>query len=656
MQGIHSHRMAGLLGKGPILVADVASTLADVAYPDEPYVGVLPILKGAAAMGVPIVYVAPTGAEQRVVENLPAGSVESEGVRGALESLQQRYPAAHFFVLGNDGGADAAASQGLATQTWIRNVRADQANIPPGFQGVIRDVYSPDLIANLLGTLRADLNGMAPVAPLGDNAPPGLPPTKAGSHWLETLAQAARLAEGWAEERLRGGLDPVGWVEGQSDTALSKLTADNLAALANRVGERSADTFMRLVMAHGGDAGHVAAVLHGVRHPIQDPRLSSITGTDLPARPGDWEGFEAYLDSATATQARPGSKVDPLINGQEAFPRMLEAIDRAQRRVDWSVYAFQSDQTGWEVARHLGAAADRGCQVRLLYDVDGSKSSNGASTDPKIYDFLKAHGVQIIARPDRALNTEKTHRKLLVLDGEVGFLGGMNVGNEYANEWHDVQARVTGPAVADMSGLFEKQWETEGGAPAEGLPMPAAVSGSGARLIGHDGRNDQNMKLAYLRAIDTAEKTINIANPYFADTDVLEHLKKAVQRGVTVNLVLPHRNDLPMLQAWERDHYREMLSAGLHVFEYHGREMAHDKVATFDGKVSTIGSSNLDQESLFANFEANLWSNDSAVAADLDKRLFEADEKQSYPITEYHEGALAAVKGQILRLLQKNWL
>ena len=151
------------------------------------------------------------------------------------------------------------------------------------------------------------------------------------------------------------------------------------------------------------------------------------------------------------------------------------------------------------------------------------------------------------------------------------------------------------------------------------------------------------MKMAYLRAIDTAQHTINIADPYFSDEDVINHLADAAKRGVQVSLVLPHRNNHPFEQDAERAAYPELLKAGVHIYEYTGRPMAHDKVGTFDGQLSTIGSSNLDARSLWNNDEANVWTRDPAVAKDLDTNLFSLDEKQSVPVTSYDPGPIGQV-------------
>jgi phosphatidylserine/phosphatidylglycerophosphate/cardiolipin synthase-like enzyme len=167
-----------------------------------------------------------------------------------------------------------------------------------------------------------------------------------------------------------------------------------------------------------------------------------------------------------------------------------------------------------------------------------------------------------------------SHRKILTVDGNTGFIGGMNVGDEYSKTWHDIHSEVTGSAVADLQHLFENQWDSLGGTMKADYPDLPATGSTGARIIGHVGHGDENMKLAYLRAIDTSSQSITIADPY-------------------------------------------------------------EKVAVFDHRVATIGSSNLDRISLEFNDEANVWGDDRKVAGQLDAAL-DQDQKTSVEVTSYH--------------------
>ena len=421
---------------------------------------------------------------------------------------------------------------------------------------------------------------------------------------------------------------------------------------------------LRLVLAHGTDAGHVDAVLGEIGY-LRDAvkLLKGPAATELKAllqanraRPGDWAGFERYLDSATNTEVRPGTKVEPLIDGQKAFPAMYKAIAEAKSSVNVSVFSFESDNTGWDMAKCLASAADRGCKVRLVYDPVGSRETHGVATDANVFKFMTDHGVEVRAQGPGPLGDHLTHRKLTIVDGKTGFIGGMNVGDEYSKTWHDCHAKVTGLGVADLQALFVRQWKADGGSfsaldEARAFPPLTPDGAGGARIIGHEGLLDQNLKLAYLRAIDTSQRTIHIANPYFSDPDIATHLEAAARRGVDVKVVVPATNDQPLAQEAELGYYQELLAAGVHLYQYTGRPMAHDKVATFDGRLSTIGSSNLDARSLSNNDEANVWTSNPEVAEQLDRQLFAVDVGHSRGVTTPEKNPARALVHKLVRTL-----
>jgi cardiolipin synthase len=311
------------------------------------------------------------------------------------------------------------------------------------------------------------------------------------------------------------------------------------------------------------------------------------------------------------------------------------------------------------MAKHLAAAAGRGVPVKVIYDPMGSKESNGKKTSDDVYKFMQQHGVQVIAQQPTALADHLTHRKITVVDGQTAFTGGMNVGDEYSTLWHDVHSKVEGPAVADLQKLFIQQWKGDGGTvtPQEVtkmLPNLMPVAETSARVIGHEGRGDQNIKLAYLRAIDTAQTSVKIANPYFSDPDVMKSLANAAKRGVDVQVVVPATNDMAAEQNASRANYLDLVNAGVKVYEYAGAPMAHDKVATFDGKMSTIGSSNLDARSLGNNDEANVWTGDPSVAKDLEANLFARDIGQSTLITKQQAESFRTLTNRVYQNLSSN--
>ncbi|MHB2019847.1 MAG: phospholipase D-like domain-containing protein [Candidatus Xenobia bacterium] len=594
------------------------------------------LLQGVAQQGVPIIYLGDPK-DAAALSQFPAGTLmDAQGLR----DFARANPQAKLFELGHDaGGEDLKAFSSTNGAVYLLNDDARQSKVPAGFAGVLTDDYTPEFITRVLQDLKQ--GHAAPPAP-NENPPASHGPTglreKLGG-WRRELIYVSGLVQ-HALTFVHGG-QAERTVKSSSPQQLAAMTPLQLSRLADGLlKEHDGPQFMRVITAHGNDAGHIDGVLSMLtEHP-----QAKLRGTDLAqfqklrqqmvARPGDWAGFESYLDGATGTQARPGSKVDAFINGENAYPVLLDAIDHAREHVNLSVFSFQSDQAGWDFARHMAAAADRGVTVRLIYDEVGSDHANGAPQDPAIFAYLRQHGVQVLEQKVAPL--EVTHRKLMDVDGTAGFIGGMNVGDEYRNVWHDVHTRITGPAATDVHDLFAAQWVADGGAPlpaAERKTNAPVPGGAPARVIGHVGEQDQAIKLAYLRAIDTAQHTINILDPYFTDVEVAQHLEAAAGRGVHVNLVMPRVNDTGLTQFIERTMYHDLITAGVHVYEYSGRPMSHGKIASFDGCMATVGSSNLDARSTLYDDEANVWTSDRAVVSQLDQQLFAHDLTQSQEMT-----------------------
>lgn len=680
----------------------------------KPIEGAKELLDGVSKLGAPIVYLSagPSqihSANEAFLQQFPKGvlldndhyglanfnpsnhaqaQLQGDYKAKVLADLRAAYPNAKIFGLGDDKYGDAMAYEKAGATAYIHNVSPGQTNVPRDFNGVITDNYTPEFQAKVLGDIGAAVKRSAslggdPNAKVDVPAAPANPPpntVKTGLVGkLEHLFDTAKIMGHGVPHaigsallgKLSGTQGAYAAIAAMGGDELSELppsarahlcdellTRHKLAGLLhkNANNDQASELALKLITANGTDAGAMDPVLSRMHVDAS----SALTGpakaqfdqmkSQRAATPGDWQGFQGYLDQATGTRNRAGTQVEPLIDGATAFPAMFQAIDQAKSSVSMSVFAFQSDQAGWEMARRMAAAADRGCAVKLIYDPVGSSHSEAVPTDPKIYAFLREYGVQVIAQQPGMLGDHLTHRKITVIDGKVGFTGGMNVGDQYQATWHDVHARITGPGVADLQQLFVSQWQADGGTLSDAekaalFPKLDPVAGAAsARMIGHVGETDQNMKLAYLRAIDTAQKSVNIANPYFSDPDIVRHLCAAARRGVAVNVVLPQHNDQGFEQSAERALYEQLRGAGIHVWEYHGKEMAHDKVATFDGTIATIGSSNLDARSLQNNDEDNVWSSDPAIAADLDQRLFAKDLTESDEVLQYKPGVLGFVK------------
>ncbi len=333
---------------------------------------------------------------------------------------------------------------------------------------------------------------------------------------------------------------------------------------------------------------------------------------------------------------RPGNRVSPLRGGAETFPAMLEAIAKAEDYVHLEVYILHSDRIGKRFRDALVERARAGVSVRLLYDAIGS-----IGLDDGYLDSLRAAGVEIhtfrpIAPWRRRWGLNKRdHRKILVIDGTVGFTGGLNIGEEYepvengGGGWHDMHARVEGPAVAELARLFRKTWILAGGKPYHLHEQPseevvATLGSAFALAIGNeDLRRRATIRRAYLHAMRRARRAISIENAYFIpDRGIRRVMLNAVRRGVKVSVILPDRNDLPAVQYASQRLWTGLLKAGVKLLLWPER-MMHAKTAVVDGAWSTIGSYNLDARSLFHNLEVVLTIVDRGFGAGLERQWTE---------------------------------
>jgi cardiolipin synthase len=313
-----------------------------------------------------------------------------------------------------------------------------------------------------------------------------------------------------------------------------------------------------------------------------------------------------------------GNACQLLKDGVEAYPAMLQAIRGARRYIRLETYMFITDAVGELFGQALAEAAERGVHVKVLYDAVGSWTSRRS-----FFESLRQRGVDI--RPFKPFSLSRglryllrrDHRKILVVDGKVAFVGGVNISAHWAPPgqgagWRDDVLRIEGPAVHELERRFLATWRMAFQAGLERVRYRM----QGLRRLRRPGPPKGNVCLsvlssrrsihrAYLNAISRARRSVLIAAAYFVpDRRMVAALREAAQRGVEVSLLLNTRSDHPFLEHCTRAFYEKLLSAGVRIFEWQ-RGVLHAKTAVVDGVWGTIGSFNLERLSLAFNHEVN---------------------------------------------------
>lgn len=339
---------------------------------------------------------------------------------------------------------------------------------------------------------------------------------------------------------------------------------------------------------------------------------------------------------------RAGHRLTLHRDGAEAYPRMLQAIRDARESVLLETYTFAQDATGRGFADALAERSKAGIDVRVLYDAFGSRA-----TDHGFFGELRAQGVKVVAFhplarwfagfPFRSRN----HRKLLVVDGRVAFVGGLNIAREYASRaegglgWRDTQVEIEGPSALELQHMFLELWRRGGRSDPQLPTHESAAESDGARvLVVSSQRLRDRWEIArhYRHAIENARHRIWIASAYFLPSlRFSKRLRAARQRGVDVRLLVPGRTDFgPVLYAVQRL-FTSYLLAGIRIFEWPG-PMMHAKTMVVDGTWSTVGSYNIDHLSVVHNYELIAVVSDPNFGRRMEA-MFEEDIARSREIT-----------------------
>jgi cardiolipin synthase A/B len=314
--------------------------------------------------------------------------------------------------------------------------------------------------------------------------------------------------------------------------------------------------------------------------------------------------------------------------GQDLYADMLEAIRGATQQVLLETYIWKGDEVGAEFKQALHDAAGRGVEVYAIYD-----SFANLVVSPRFKEFgprLKVLAYPVYNAGWRFFDLRRygrDHRKILVVDDEVAFVGGYNIGTPYATEWRDTHVRITGPAVADLTRAFADFWNLNR-KPRHGRPLLVEAATSWEPRFRVQ-RNVPRLWMfpirgMYLEAIARASKRISITQAYFIpDSDFVDALRHAAGRGVEVRLLVPRTSNHVVADWLSRGFYGELLEAGVRIFRYRDA-MVHAKTATVDGTWSTIGTANIDRLSMTGNYEINVEFIDVDLAEQME-RIFERD-------------------------------
>jgi cardiolipin synthase len=373
--------------------------------------------------------------------------------------------------------------------------------------------------------------------------------------------------------------------------------------------------------------GERPARLENARGALSAPQSAAVVA-GLKSRSGDIDILDKQIALEQAIVGSPlvlGNKVVLLHDGPATYGAMFAAIAAARDHINLETYIFEDDEIGRQFADLLLAQRQRGVQVNLIHD-----SFGGIATPAAFFDRLREGGIDVVefnplnplASRQPWLINHRDHRKLLVVDGRVAFIGGVNISSVYASgsgarrhrpvasdkvTWRDTHLQIDGPVVGELQKLFLETWRKQRGEPLVGadyFPTPVVAGQDIVRAIGSTPDDPYSrIYVTLMSAIGNAEQSIQLTNAYFVpDGQLLKALTDAAGRGVAVTLILPGESDSQIVLHAGRAHYAQLLRAGVRIHERRG-VLLHAKTALIDGVWSCVGSANLDWRSLVDNDE-----------------------------------------------------
>ena len=367
-----------------------------------------------------------------------------------------------------------------------------------------------------------------------------------------------------------------------------------------------------------------------------EQQLSRLYATEDPQ-------FRRSLSALLGPQVLDGNTVDELINGDQIFPAMLSAIRSAQRSITFETYIYWSESIGQEFASALAERAAAGVKVHVLLDWIGSVKMEEAALST-----MKAAGVEIVRYHEPrwwnlARLNNRTHRKVLVVDGKTGFTGGVGIADQWrgnaqdSRQWRDSHFRAAGPVVAQMQAVFMDNWIKATGHVLHGdtyFPaLPASGDAAAQMFSSSPTGGSESMHLMILLAITAAQHTIHLSSSYFVPDELaVRALSDAARRGVKVQIITPgSKIDTELVRRASRSRWGPLLKAGVQIAEYQPT-MFHCKVLVVDGLLVSVGSTNFDNRSFRLNDEANLnVLNERFARRQIE--IFDSDLKLANPMT-----------------------
>ena len=410
---------------------------------------------------------------------------------------------------------------------------------------------------------------------------------------------------------------------------------------------------------------------------LMDRLKASVAPTDILQR------YSAVIESVSGSPLTNGNKVTLLIDGPATYAAMFKAMENARDHINLETFIIEDDETGRRFSDLLLKKQSEGVQVNLIYDSRGS-----FSTPAPFFQRLRDAGVQVLAfNPVNPLKARKSwslahpdHRKILIVDGNVVFTGGVNISAVYSSTpsgksglsgkipgtkapipWRDTDVRIEGPVVAEFQKLFLDTWQRQKGPKlSERNYFPVLKAGGNAlvRAVGSSpGETNRLTFVLYVSAITFSEHSLHLTNAYFVpDNETVEALRDAARRGVDVKIVLPGTTDSSLTLNAGRYYYSKLLKSGVKLYRRRN-VLLHAKTAVIDGVWSTVGSTNMDFWSFSTNDEVNAVILSKEFAAEMEK-MFAMDlaESEEIRLEEWEKRPLLDRIKQWIAHRFKRWL